>query len=102
MRLLSRNGTDWTKRYARIAEASLENLQKRFVIDGEAVILGVDGIGDFNALHSRPHDHKEQLYAFDILVMGTDDLRSLPLHMRKINLQQLLDAVMGPAPSKGS
>jgi ATP-dependent DNA ligase len=27
--------------------------QKRFVLDGEAVILGVDGIADFSALHSR-------------------------------------------------
>ncbi|WP_247494393.1 hypothetical protein [Bradyrhizobium sp. 164] len=33
--------------------AALKNRQKRFVIDGEAVILGLDGISDFNALHSR-------------------------------------------------
>ncbi|SDJ07528.1 ATP dependent DNA ligase domain-containing protein [Bradyrhizobium sp. Rc2d] len=90
VRLLSRNGTDWTKRYPWIAEAALKNRQKRFVIDGEAVILGVDGISDFNALHSRLYDHEVQLYAFDILVMGGDDLRSLPLHLRKANLQQLL------------
>ncbi|WP_349643614.1 hypothetical protein [Bradyrhizobium genosp. SA-3] len=73
VRLLSRNGTDWTKRYPWIAEAALKNRQKRFVIDGEAVILGVDGISDFNALHSRLYDHEVQLYAFDILVMGGDD-----------------------------
>ncbi|MGY3036178.1 ATP-dependent DNA ligase [Bradyrhizobium sp. USDA 4354] len=90
VRLLSRNGTDWTKRYTWIVEAALKNRQKRFVIDGEAVILGVDGISDFNALHSRQLDHEVQLYAFDILVMGGDDLRSLPLHLRKANLQQLL------------
>ncbi len=90
MRLLSRNGTDWTKRYPWIAEAALKNRQKRFVIDGEAVILGVDGISDFNALHSRQHDHEVQLYAFDVLVMGGDDLRSLPLHMRKTNPEHLL------------
>nr|WP_311974218.1 hypothetical protein [Bradyrhizobium glycinis] len=46
VRLLSRNGTDWTKRYPWIAEAALKNRQKRFVIDGEAVILGADGISD--------------------------------------------------------
>ncbi|SFQ28183.1 ATP dependent DNA ligase domain-containing protein [Bradyrhizobium sp. Ghvi] len=90
VRLLSRNGTDRTKRYPWIAEAALKNRQKRFVIDGEAVILGVDGISDFNALHSRQHDHEVQLYAFDILVMGSDDLRSVPLHVRKTNLEQLL------------
>ena len=90
VRLLSRNGSDWTTRYPWIAEAALKNRQKHFVIDGEAVILGIDGISDFNALHSRKHDHEVQLYAFDILAMGGDDLRSLPLHMRKSNLEQLL------------
>jgi bifunctional non-homologous end joining protein LigD len=71
-------------------EAALKNRQKHFVIDGEAVVLGVDGISDFNALHARKHDHEVQLYAFDILAMAGDDLRSLPLHMRKTNLEQLL------------
>jgi bifunctional non-homologous end joining protein LigD len=28
--------------------------------------------------------------SFDILAMGGDDLRALPLHMRKANLEQLL------------
>ncbi|MGV7216416.1 hypothetical protein SO180_24330, partial [Bradyrhizobium sp. UFLA05-112] len=59
-RLLSRNGSDWTKRYPWIAEAALKNRQKHFVIDGEAVLLGVDGVSDFNALHSRKHDHEVQ------------------------------------------
>ncbi|WP_347710886.1 hypothetical protein [Bradyrhizobium sp. CB1650] len=31
-----------------------------------------------------------QLYAFDILAMAGEDLRSLPLHVRKSNLEQLL------------
>jgi ATP-dependent DNA ligase len=38
-------------------------------IDGEAVILGVNGIADFNALHSRQHDEEVQLYTFDILAL---------------------------------
>jgi ATP-dependent DNA ligase len=33
----------------------------QFVIDGEAVILGVDGISDFGALQSRKEDHEVQL-----------------------------------------
>jgi ATP-dependent DNA ligase len=52
VRLLSRNCSHWTRRYPWIAEAALKNRQKHFVIDGEAVVLGVDGISDFNALHS--------------------------------------------------
>jgi ATP-dependent DNA ligase len=41
----------------------------------------VDGISDFNALHSANND-EVQLYAF-ILAVNGDDLRSLPLSMRK-------------------
>ena len=48
------------------------------MIDGEAVLLGVDGISDFNGLHNRKHDDEVQFYAFDILVDGGDDLRKLP------------------------
>src|SRR3954469_22121007 len=90
VRLLSRNGTDWSKRYPWIVEAALKNRQKHFVIDGEAVILGIDGISDFNALHSRKHEHEVQLYAFDILGADGEDLRELPLSMRKANLIRLL------------
>jgi bifunctional non-homologous end joining protein LigD len=52
--------------------------------------LGVDGIADFNALHSRKHDHEVQFCAFDILAESDDDLRKLPLSMRKANLERLL------------
>ncbi len=60
------------------------------MLDGEVVMLGVDGISDFNALHSRKHDHEVQFCAFDILAEGGDDLRMLPLSMRKANLKRLL------------
>jgi ATP-dependent DNA ligase len=83
-------GYDWTKRYPWIVESALKNRYKHFVIDGEAVILGVDGISDFNALHSGKHNDEVQLYAFDILALNGDDLRSLPLSMRKAHLERLL------------
>jgi ATP-dependent DNA ligase len=44
----------------------------------EVVVLGVDGVADFNLLHSRKHDHEVQLYAFDILALDGDDLGGLP------------------------
>jgi bifunctional non-homologous end joining protein LigD len=43
-----------------------------------------------NALHSRKHDAEVQLYAFDIMALDSDDLRRLPLTMRKTNLARLL------------
>jgi ATP-dependent DNA ligase len=90
VRLFSRNGNDWTGRYPWIVEAALKNRFEQFVIDGEAIILGVDGIADFNALHSRQHEDEVQLYAFDILALDGEDLRKLPLRMRKTNLARLL------------
>ncbi len=79
--------------------------QKQFVLDGEAVILGVDGVSDFNALHSRKHDDEVQFCAFDILAEGGDDLRKLPLHLRKANLERLLarrpGSSLGPVPLLG-
>ena len=71
-------------------ESALKNRIKQFVIDGEAVILGVDGVPDFNALHSRKHDHEVQFYAFDALALDGEDLGALPLSLRKTNLARHL------------
>jgi bifunctional non-homologous end joining protein LigD len=45
------------------------------VIDGEAVILGVDGRSDFDALHSSEHNDEVQLYVFDMLAGDGGDMR---------------------------
>ena len=79
VRLLTKNGHDWTIRFPWIVEAALKNRRKQFVIDGRAVILGVDGVPDFNHLHSRRHDEEVQLYAIDCLALDGEDLRKLPL-----------------------
>jgi ATP-dependent DNA ligase len=78
VRLFTKNGHDWTDRYPLIVEAALLNRSGSFVIDGEAVLLGVDGISDFDGLHSRQNDDEVQLYAFDALALDGEDLRALP------------------------
>jgi bifunctional non-homologous end joining protein LigD len=90
VRLFTRNGHDWSDRYPLITEAALRNRNTSFVIDGEAVLLGVDGISDFDGLHSRKHDDEVQFYAFDCMVSDGEDIRKLPLSMRKANLSRLL------------
>ena len=60
------------------------------MVGAEAVLLGVDGVSDFNGLHSRHYDDEVQLYAFDILALDGEDLRKMPLSMRKTNLARLL------------
>ena len=90
VRLITRGSYDWTRRFPRIVEAALKNRQKHFVIDGEAIVRGVDGYSDFNALHSGKYNDEAELLAFDILAFDGDDIRKLPLSMRKANLQRLL------------
>jgi ATP-dependent DNA ligase len=63
------------------------------VIDGEAVLLGVDAISDFNGLHGRKHDREVEFNAFDMLVSDGEDVRKPPLSMRKTNLSRRWPAV---------
>jgi bifunctional non-homologous end joining protein LigD len=44
----------------------------------------------FDALHSGKHNEEVQLYAFDVLTLDGDDLRPLPLSLRKTNHARLL------------
>jgi bifunctional non-homologous end joining protein LigD len=88
LRLITRGGHDWTRRFPWIAEAALKNRRKQFVVDGEAVILGVDVVSDFNALHAGKNNGDVQLCAFDVLAIDGEDLRDLPLSMRKTNLER--------------
>jgi bifunctional non-homologous end joining protein LigD len=90
VRLFTRNGHDWTDQYPWIVQAALQNRSKHFVLDGEAVILGVDGNSNFDDLHSGKFNDEVQFYAFDMLAGDGDDMRKLPLSMRKANLQRLL------------
>jgi ATP-dependent DNA ligase len=52
VRLWTRNGHDWSERYPLIVEAALRNRNSSFVIDGEAVLLGVDRISIEAAFYS--------------------------------------------------
>ena len=100
VRLFTRNGNDWSDRFPLIKEAALRNRISSFVIDGEAVLLDVDGRSDFNGQHSRKHDNEVQFYAFDVLSLDGEDLRPLPLYLRKTNLTQLLTR-RGPFDNSG-
>jgi bifunctional non-homologous end joining protein LigD len=90
VRLLTRNGHDWTGRFPLISEAASKLKTQSFVIDGEAVWLAPDGRADFDLLHGRKHHEENQLVAFDLLAVDGDDLRSEPLYFRKARLAKLL------------
>ncbi len=82
VRLITKGGLDWTKRFPWIVETARKLRVKQFILDGETVVLGVDGMSSF----AGRHDHEAQFYAFDMLAHDGDDHRRLLLSMRKTNL----------------
>ena len=90
VRLLTRRGYDWSDRYPLIVQAALRLRKTSFVIDGEAVVLGPDGISDFAAMYSGKRNAEVRLYAFDLLSDDGVDMREETLEIRKLWLDKLL------------
>jgi len=86
----SRNAYDWTVRLAAIAAAAELIKAKSFTIDGEAVVLGPDGLSRFDQLRRREAAHTAILYAFDLMEHDGEDLRDRPFLDRKAALARLL------------
>ena len=92
VRLLTRNGNDWTDRLAHIAA---ELRRRRFDaswLDGEIVVLDARGASDFGALQ-RAFDaggDAIRYFVFDLPWGGGRDLRAQPLALRRRLLAQLL------------
>jgi bifunctional non-homologous end joining protein LigD len=76
VRLYTRNAYDWTARLPAIAAAAERIKAKSFTIDGEAVVVGPDGLSQFEELRRRTAAHAAVLYAFDLIEHGGEDLRN--------------------------
>ena len=63
---------------------------KSLMIDGEAVVVGPDGLSRFEELRRREAAHKAILYAFDLIEHDGEDLRDRPFLDRKTALVRLL------------
>jgi ATP-dependent DNA ligase len=90
VRLFTHRGYDWTDRYPLIAAAAAKLPASSAVLDGEAVCCDDAGVADFEKLHSRAHDDRVFLYAFDLLELDGVDHRPQPLQARKAALAKLL------------
>ena len=90
VRLFTRRGYDWTQRYPWIVHTARRLRAARFLIDGEVVVCGGDGVADFERLRSRQHDATAFLYAFDLLAIDGADIRCEPLHERRSKLSKLV------------
>ena len=90
MRLYSRNANDWTTRLPAIAATAEQIRAKSFTLDGEAVVVGPDGLSQFDVLRRRDAARAAILYAFDLIEHDGEDLRDLPFLDRKAALARLL------------
>jgi bifunctional non-homologous end joining protein LigD len=90
VRLLTRNGNDWTDRLPAVAAAVGKLYVESALLDGELVALDKDGVSSFPALQaalSGGHDETLVFYLFDLLHLDGWDLRPCALRDRKRRLQ---------------
>ncbi len=92
--IFSRNGKDWTAKFAALA-AEFTKLQASEVwIDGELCAVDTQGHSNFQALqHALGEDDTQAnivYFAFDLLYLDGYDLREVPLLERKGLLEYLL------------
>src|SRR5262245_29711395 len=90
VRLLTRNGKDWTGRFPAIVEAAAGLKARSCLIDGEAVCCDENGLAVFALLRNRERPAEILLYAFDLLELDGQDLRRELLETRKATLASLL------------
>jgi bifunctional non-homologous end joining protein LigD len=89
--LRTRKGLDWTERFPEIARAAAS--LPECILDGEIVALDAHRVPDFAALQAALSEHqtiKLIYFVFDLLFVGGEDLRPLPLTQRKQRLRRLL------------
>jgi bifunctional non-homologous end joining protein LigD len=92
VRIYTRNGLDWTRRYPSVAEA-LRSLDLRgALLDGEITVFDGKGRPDFGALQRALKGEGGRLayFAFDLLEKGGKSLADRSLVERKRRLQALL------------
>ena len=94
VRLTTRNGNDFTKRFYDIASVLIDWAAGRaMVLDGEIAITDASGKTDFQALQNYMKNHKAQnltYIVFDLLALDGVDLRGHRLIERKEMLETLI------------
>lgn len=91
-RAYTRRGHDWTDRYAPVVAAAARLKCRSATLDGEMIVQDAQGRSDYHAFRRALHREPERLvfYAFDLLGLDRQDLRSKPLLERRAALEQLV------------
>src|SRR5688572_15907470 len=93
IRIRSRNDKDLMQMYPAVAAAGRRLQVEQAVIDGEIVAVDKQGRPSFQALqHRSTHpNHTIVFYAFDLLHLNGEDMRTMPLEERRANLVRIID-----------
>lgn len=94
VRLISRNGKDFSERFSEVTKDVAGLDMESGVLDGELVALNAQGQPSFQELQNKK---PEQLvfYAFDLLNLNSRSLLGVPLATRKTTLEKLLTGAKG-------
>jgi bifunctional non-homologous end joining protein LigD len=89
-RAYTRNGHDWSDRYAGIIASARKLPCRSAILDGEVIVQDARGVSDFEALQAALRSQPAQLifYAFDLLHLDGKDLREKPLIERRTKLNR--------------
>jgi len=90
IRLITRNGNDFTNRFPIIVAAVTTLPAKSFLIDGEAIVTNSDGLAVFDLIRGHGSKASAILCAFDLLELDCKDVRREPIEKRKALLTELL------------
>jgi bifunctional non-homologous end joining protein LigD len=90
VRLYSRPGNDFTRRFPLIVETLARLRSRSCIIDGEAVVCDDNGVASFDRIRYRRHDGDAFLYAFDLIELNGGDMRRDSLEVRKATLRSML------------
>lgn len=91
VRLLSKNGKDFTKKYPHVTRDLLLAIEIDTALDGELVAFDNEGKLSFNTLQNASSGTHVVFFAFDILVSEGKDVKGLPLLDRKELLKSTLN-----------
>jgi ATP-dependent DNA ligase len=90
VRLITRNGNDFTRRFPFIAMAVAQLRVQSCVIDSEAIVCDDSGLAVFELIRQYRTHASAVHCAFDLLELDGEDLRRLPIERRKARLAKLL------------
>jgi bifunctional non-homologous end joining protein LigD len=90
VRLMTRNGNDFTDHFPLIAAAIKSLPVRSCVIDGEAIVCNKNGLAVFDLIRGHRTIASASHCAFDLLELDGNDLRREPIETRKWRLAKLL------------